>query len=168
MTDGLALEVVVTGFSWMGGRIGSVETAVRHLIERAQRELQMVSYEIRFDAQFVLDLVEARLLAGVDVVFVVNRLGDKPKAIQSRVKKLALEYPNFRLYDFAPPSEEEDLHAKLLIADRENLLIGSANLSWRGLVKNHEIAVRLAGPSVSRVSTAVDRLLKASQIRRVK
>lgn len=167
MNRPLELRVAVTGTSWMGGSIGSVDTALREIVTGARRELQLVAYELRTDAKHFLEMVEDRLASGVNVTFVVNRLDKKPLNVRGYLADLAHEYPGMELYTFAPPNEDEDLHAKLVIADREQMLIGSANLSWRGLVENHEIAVRLRGAEVSNVSSAVDKLLGSPHIRRI-
>lgn len=164
----LSLRVAVTGSSWMGGTIGSVDTALRELISGASRELQIATYELRMDATHLLDLLEDRLGAGVTVTIVVNRLDAKPTAVRQYLLELVQTYSHCHLYTFEPPTEDEDLHAKLVVADRERMIIGSANLSWRGLVENHEIAVRLEGADVASVASAVDKLLGSSHLRPIR
>jgi phosphatidylserine/phosphatidylglycerophosphate/cardiolipin synthase-like enzyme len=164
----LNLRVAVTGSSWMGGNVGSVDTALRELLSGARRELQIATYELRIDAKHLLDILEDRLEAGVAVTMVVNRLANKPFSVREYLQALVASHPYFRLYTFEPPTEDEDLHAKLIVADRDRMIIGSANLSWRGLVENHEIAVRIEGQEVASVASAVDKLLGSAHIRQIR
>lgn len=157
----LDLEVVGTGLYWVGGKIRSVDSAARDLILQSRRELQLVTYELRTDARHVLEIAQNRLEAGVTVTVVVNRLDNKPKSIRRYLDSLLNTYPGFHLYDFVPPDSDEDLHAKLMVADRRCALIGSANMSWRGLVKNHELGTLLTGDPVVAISSAIDKLLRS-------
>ena len=51
------------------------------------------------------------------------------------------------------------MHAKAIVFDRNIAVVGSTNLSFNGLVANHEIAVMIEGPAVMKVVEAIDRLL---------
>ena len=61
--------------------------------------------------------------------------------------------------DFHPSENEGEMHAKVLVFDREIAIVGSTNLSHRGLVSGHEIAVQVSGNPVKNIGEAIDRLL---------
>ncbi len=41
------------------------------------------------------------------------------------------------------------LHAKMLVADREAVIVGSANLTEGGLFRNHEISIKVTSPDIA-------------------
>jgi len=64
----------------------------------------------------------------------------------------------FILKDFNPPDRREDLHAKLIIVDHRSALVGSANLTWKGMIINHELVIRIKGRHASEIGDLVDNL----------
>lgn len=67
-------------------------------------------------------------------------------------------FPYFEVLDFRPEHRFEDLHAKIIVVDREDALVGSANLTWKGLVGNHELAIVISGKTASSIGTLLDKL----------
>ncbi len=161
-----SVRVVVTGTIWMGGGIGSIESALERIFREARREIALTAYAISGGADLLLEWTEAALDRGVQVSMVVNRLNRQPSDVAGRLRQMVRGYPHFRLYDFTP-DEGADLHAKTVVADRRLALIGSSNLSRRGLLTNHELAILVEGPAAADVATALDRLLIVRQVRRV-
>jgi len=58
-----------------------------------------------------------------------------------------------------PTQEQADLHAKVIVVDRKKALVGSANLSLRGLMNNHELGVVVEGPVAAEIARAIDMLM---------
>jgi len=79
-----------------------------------------------------------------------------PGAVR-RLLDLAGTYNHCELFSFSG-EEENDLHAKVIAVDRKVALIGSSNLSRRGLQANHELAVVVEGTEVDVIASALDRL----------
>jgi len=152
------VRVVVTGPAWMGAGVESVESAVENMLRTAQNEIMVVAYAIGMGASPLLDRLAEVCERGVSVCFVVNRLDAQTPDARERLGKCA-GLLDFRLYDFRPLRPDEDLHAKIMVADRERALVGSSNLSWRGLVTNHELALLVQGKAASEVASTIDRLL---------
>lgn len=153
-----AVSVAVTGLTWMGSGIGSIETAIGKLFREAREEITLTAYSITGGADILLDWMEAALDRGVQVSMVVNRLeGQSPEAT-TRLRGFAGRYLHFRLYDFAPDGGF-DLHAKVIVVDRRMALVGSSNLSRSGLLNNHELAVLVEGFAAVDVARALDLLL---------
>ena len=153
-----ALSIAVTGLTWMGSGIGSIETALEKLFREAHEEITLTAYSITGGADILLDWMEAALDRGVRVSMVVNRLEDQSPEAKSRLQEFAGRYTYFRLYDFAR-DRGYDLHAKVIVIDRRQTLVGSSNLSRSGLLNNHELAVLVEGPAATEVARALDLLL---------
>lgn len=160
-------RVVATGHSWLGAGTGSVETALEELMKGASREIQIAAYRITSSAGDFLQLLKQRLDSGVRIILVINKLEAQDPPILERLVALSASYPHFELYNFQPKGEHEDLHAKVIIADRERALVGSANLTGRGLVGNHELGVVLSGRIARDLGLALDRLIQSDDALRV-
>ena len=139
------VRTIVTGLGWMGAGTGSVDTAIEELVAGASRELIVLAYSMTDGANHLLKLTRTRLMTGLIATSVVNPDRLYGSARQSLLA-LARDYPDtFYLYYFEGGEETDFLHAKALIADRQRAIIGSANLSWNGLVANHELCVQIEG-----------------------
>ncbi len=69
---------------------------------------------------------------------------------------------------FCPDRVTEDLHAKVIVVDHNAALVGSANMTWKGLVGNHELAVLVSGEVASRVGMLLDKLREDPRVFAVK
>lgn len=160
------VNVVVTGPSWMGSGIGSIESVLERLFREAEQEITMAVYAVGSGAGQPLDWLEIALARGVQVRFIVNRLYEQPSEMVARLRQLVEAYPHLYLYNFTP-EEDADLHAKVIVIDRRLALIGSANLSRRGLLANHELALLVEGSPVADVARAMDYLSSSEYVMRV-
>jgi cardiolipin synthase len=161
------VTVAVTGTAWIGRGVGSVSTALEQLLERAENEVQIVVYELTGGAEEFLDLLTTRLARGIVVTMIVNRLDEKPTQVREGLEKLSRQFPQFHLFKFSPSNRSEDLHAKIIVRDRREALVGSANLTWNGLTQNHELAVLVSGPSASVIGGLIDALSRDERVLRV-
>lgn len=150
-------RVVVTGITWMGGGVGSIESALEQLIREAEREIDLTAYSITNGADLIFDWLSAALARGIKVRMIINHKDEQPAGVMNRLQKLASSYRHLELYDFTV--ERAALHAKVIVADRKVALIGSSNLSRRGLLINHEIAVLINGSAAQMVASVLDRIL---------
>ena len=160
------VSVVVTGTAWMGAGIGSIETALEELFREAEHDIGITVYAISSHTDLLLEWLETALSRGIQVRMVVNRLNNQSSKVLIRLRRFVTVYPHFHLYDFVS-DKDYDLHAKLVVIDRKKVLIGSSNLSRRGLVTNYELALLVEGPSAENVAQAMDRLLAAPLVSRV-
>lgn len=158
--------MVVTGVAWMGHGVGSVESSIERLFREAEREIALTVYAIYSRVDLLFDWMETALSRGIQVTVIVNRLNQQPPAPASELRRLAARYGHMRLYSFNP-EEESDLHAKVVVVDRRVALIGSSNLSKRGLLTNYEMAVVISGPAAETAGAALDRLLANPYVLRV-
>lgn len=152
------LNVVVTGIDWMGGGAGSIESAMRQLFQNAKREILLTVYSITSGADMLFECLEIALGRGVETKMIINRLKKQPSVIQNKLRYLDNTYPHFYLYDFTT-DEYIDLHAKLIVVDRQKAIVGSSNLSKRGLLTNYELALTVEGDTATEIASIVDRLI---------
>ena len=160
------VSVVVTGTSWMGGGIGSIESALTALFKTAEQEIAITAYAVTTGADLLFQWLDSSLARGVLINIVVNRFEDQPVDVKAQFIHILKTYPHFHLFNFLD-SDRGDLHAKVLVIDRKKALIGSSNLSRRGLVENHEIAVLVQGSVASTTAKILDRLFASRYVVRI-
>jgi phosphatidylserine/phosphatidylglycerophosphate/cardiolipin synthase-like enzyme len=145
----------------MGSGIGSIETALKHLLGGAREDVAITAYSISSSADPLFEWIEGALMRGVRVKLIYNKLSRLKKGARSRLESLAKEYPHFHLYDFAD-KKTYDLHAKAVVADRQKAIVGSSNLSVGGVLGNHEMAMMVEGSAAASVAKVIERLLRSS------
>jgi len=162
------VTVVVTGLTWMGHGVRSINSTIEEMLTGASDEIQIATFMITKGAEDFIRLLTHCLSRGVRTTLIVNRFRKQPLEIQNSIAQLANSFPHFTLFEFYPKDENEDLHAKLIVVDRSKALVGSSNLSWKGLTLNHELAVVLDGPSAAKIGNLIDILAKDQRTRPVK
>ena len=165
MTEGVA-RVVVTGLSWMGTGIGSIESAIEGLFRETTDEVVLSVYAIGPSSDIIYGWLEGALARGIRITLVVDHLGEQPQSVVSRLEELTGKHLHFRLYDF-PGEEDSALHAKVIVVDHRLALIGSSNMSRRGLLTNHELAIVVDGEAAAEAGRAMDALIASPHVRRV-
>ena len=159
-------RVVVTGTSWMGAGIGSIESAIDDLFRNATDEVILSVYTIGSGSDRVFRWLEGALNRGVQVSLVINALGDQPADVVNRLLGMNERYEHFHLYDFLGEAGSS-LHAKAIVADHRMALIGSSNMSRRGLLANHELALLINGEPAAAAGRAMDALMASPLANRV-
>lgn len=122
--------------------------AVIDTIRQAQEKLWLVAPYIEKSG---FELVAPSLLAGLDrglSVFVISQDLDRIDSWQSnsleQFRDLA-EFWNRGLHLYVPARDGDFVHAKIVLADHIQMVVGSANLTNRGFSDNVELGVVL-GP----------------------
>jgi phosphatidylserine/phosphatidylglycerophosphate/cardiolipin synthase-like enzyme len=152
------ITVAVTGTAWMGSGVGSVQSAIEDLLAQAENEIQLAIYELTKGAEGFLDKLNSCLARGIRTTIVINRYRSKPAFVKQKLERMRNQYPHLSLLSFEPEPTFEDLHAKIIVIDRRKALVGSANLTWKGLVGNHELAVVFEGNAAGTVANLLDKL----------
>lgn len=161
---GDSIRIVVTGLEWLGGGAGSIESALEELVSGAKEQIDLTAYSITNGANLLFTWIQVALDRGIKVRIIVNKKHTQYPASVSKLESLAGKYRHFELYYFN--SDESDLHAKTIIADRNIALIGSSNLSRNGFLLNHEIAVYIKGSAAEDAATALDKLFNSKKVAR--
>lgn len=151
--------LVASGLTWAGFGVRSIDSSTREIIQRATSELHLLVYSASLAGIPILDLLEPRIQVGIRLTMVVNRASEAhERMVVERLHKLASKFSHAHIFSFEPKSTLRNLHAKAIIADREVGIIGSANLSRRGLLENYELGVQVSGKIARDTSVLVDRL----------
>jgi phosphatidylserine/phosphatidylglycerophosphate/cardiolipin synthase-like enzyme len=162
------VSLAVTGMAWLGGGLPAVERTFAELVASAEREILVTVYSVTLGSERIWQEIDKCLATGVRCRLVVNELHKQDSQALALIERLAKRYQaTFELFNFEEDDERGGLHAKILVVDRSVALIGSANLSHRGLVTAHEMAIVVRGPTVEMIAAGVDRLLRSHLIQRV-
>ncbi len=152
-------NISVTGDLWLGKKnIDSILNTLRTVLCDAEHSVKMTAYSLTYSTEF-FELLESILKKGIPVTLIINRYAKEDfDGVRNLVSRLIRNYPNFIVKDFNP--DDGDLHAKIVVIDHQldncQALIGSANLSWRAIAKNHELLIKLTGESAETVGDLFD------------
>ena len=126
---------VATGEAWIGFGVRSFRSVIRELIEGAQEQLVLTAYVLT-DGEVVKSIVLA-LERGVAVTVYLYDGGEGKTVTEAAkcVLHLQEEFP----YLEVKIVNDRVLHAKIIVADSRKVLVGSANLTHRGLTSNYEL-----------------------------
>lgn len=162
------VSLAVTGPGWLGGGVPAVERVLAELVASAQHEIMLTAYSITPGSDRIWTQFEQALATGIRVALVIDRFSEQREDTRSLVQALVQRFPDaFSLYDFTGQDERTGLHAKVLVVDRRVALVGSANLSLRGMVTAHEMATIVRGPTADRISQRLDALIASPYVKRV-
>lgn len=164
MRETIEPSIVVSGPAWIGEGTRSLDSSFRELIEQSVSEVHIVMYTATSSSLPMLDMLEPKLRVGVNATIVLNRISDlKQEHVVSRLNDFAERFPRSKFYSFEPRYKTRNLHAKAIVSDRSDAIVGSANLSLRGLLENYELGIRVKGTIARGVSTLIDRLSRDSE-----
>jgi len=161
------LEIAVTGNGWMGQGIGSIKSLLKNVFSNVNNEIQIATYSITESTGEFFEMLDNELARKTRVMMIVNRFDNQKENIKVKLVGLASKYQNFILMNFQPKDGREDLHAKLIVIDHKTALVGSANLTFKGMVMNHELTVKLTGHAAQTVGSLIDRLSKHPECKRI-
>lgn len=150
-----ATQVVWTGPKVEGSFLRATREVVRELLRGAQSELLVVGYWIaaREDGEGIIEEVIASLAAAVTRGVVVSVVVDERVRPDGRDNHrilvsawpVAVALPKILTWRLPPSDQHLKLHAKVLVADRRDALVTSANLTSYAMDRNMEMGVRLVG-----------------------
>lgn len=156
-------QLLVTGRYFTGHGFRAVQPVVDEIISSAQDELTIVAYLITESAADLLLQTEQAAARGIRVTFILNKPWNLPEFVRKKLAELKACSRQLEIYAFDDANGGE-LHAKVVIADRKRAVIGSANLSWGGMVANHEVGVLVEGEPVWALADVIDRLASNLQV----
>jgi len=124
--------------------------AIFDTIDRAKRELIVVGFMIT-DEQIVERIASKGGTLFIDVHVDKKQTEDWQVAVDA-ADRLRRSGAVVHMHD---EGMRESLHAKVIIADGAEAIVGSANLTSRGADRNYEVGVRIRGPSVKILRKAI-------------
>jgi phosphatidylserine/phosphatidylglycerophosphate/cardiolipin synthase-like enzyme len=144
--------------------IASTRDVARNVVTGALRELLVIGYSIRDPG--LRALIIERGLAGVRVTVVGDRLDGGATGLWRDWPRQAGELIALEDVEALPDSPSR-MHGKVLVADRQRMLIGSANFTSGGLARNLEFGVLVDGSAADDVCRQVEALKSEGWIREV-
>ena len=161
------ISLAVTGMGWLGAGVPAVERTLTELLSSAEQEILLTVYSMTPGTGRVWEAIEKSLATGIRCTLVANRIDEQHPDICTMFLGLAARYPGtLRIYDFLGADNRDALHAKLVIVDRKVALVGSANLTFHGMVSAHELAIVVRGPTADVIASRVDLLLGSRFVRK--
>lgn len=161
------VSLAVTGMGWLGAGVPAVGRTMVEMIAGAQQEIILTIYSTTPGSGPVWQELERALVTGIRCTLVINRIEDQHLEIRALLARLVARYPETLSVNNFVADEADGLHAKILVVDRRVALVGSANLTLRGMVGAHELAVILRGPVAELIADRVDMLLRSRLVSRV-
>lgn len=156
------VDTVWTGPEVSKSELRRTEAVVREIIDNAERELLIVGYWLVTSTEQIKTLIELlvhKARAGVHIRFVFDP-GEKSGG-PDNFSSLASLWPINRsdapheVYSWSEhmtkitsksgQQYDRKLHAKVIIADRNDALVTSANLTHAGFLENLEMGLRIQG-----------------------
>jgi phosphatidylserine/phosphatidylglycerophosphate/cardiolipin synthase-like enzyme len=141
--------------------------AAREIIDGSRLSLLLVGYSITVDtsvsglATQTVDAIAQAAERGVVVTAVLHRDANRSALLQAW--RSALPPPAIFTWPLAN-DQMAAVHAKLLIADRKDGLITSANLTYHGFERNLEMGLRVTGRAVAEIHDRFHELIAAGDL----
>jgi phosphatidylserine/phosphatidylglycerophosphate/cardiolipin synthase-like enzyme len=164
------VEAVWTGPLDVPSALRSTAEVVLELVGRSRSHLLIVGYSITFD--FLQRGATGRLLRelvaaserGVKITVILH---DDPKNLAQLTAAWPRhrELPTLLTWSAEDPRGMTKLHAKVLVADDDDLLVTSANLTYHGLERNMEVGLRITGATATTIRRQFDELQRAGLLR---
>jgi len=167
-------EVVWTGPPVKGSFLRATRQVVQDIIQNAHSELLVVGYWLagKGDTEGIIsDIIEQISKAvdrGVNVTMVLDMTAEK-KDGKNNLETLqnlwpgSVPMPEILTWKIPEDDAHLKLHAKVLVADKSDALVTSANLTMYALDRNMEMGVRVSGIPAERIAHHFD-LLRQAQV----
>jgi cardiolipin synthase len=160
MTD---VTIIATGPEFVNQGLRRTQPVIEDMINNANKSIHILNFSFGPDAEGLWDMLDDILGKGKHVTIVVNDLSrlddDNPheKKVKERLYGLNNKFGkrNFVLADFKKP--DGWMHAKVIVVDREKMVIGSANLSKGGLKNHYEMGVLIEGREPWNIADVIEK-----------
>ena len=126
-------------------------------IGRATSNLLVVGYMI--DDPQIVEKICSKAGSILTEVHVDRKQTMEYRSAMDAASKLEMAGAEVKMHD---EGWRESLHAKVIVADGKEAIVGSANLTSRGADRNYEIGVRVRGPSARKLREALRKTLGVS------
>jgi len=155
------VDFAVSGKYWVGHTGGSILNSIREASHLAKEEVQITVYSFGTEIVEFANILSKILDKGVRVQMIVNRFFKQPPKAITVLLNLKSKHRHLTILNFNSLNNLEDLHAKIIVVDRQWALVGSSNISWHGHISNHELAIILKGDIVEQIASMLDRLARS-------
>lgn len=156
------VEIVATGPEFVRWGVRGIESVMEEMITNARNEIHVIAYLVTSSAMPILRLLAEKAKQGIRVNLIINSLEELEKEIKDYLFMIQRNFSKvFQMVSFRD-AIKRDIHAKILIVDRQKALIGSANLSWGGIAGNYEMGVLIEGEIAWHIAKLIEFILHRS------
>ena len=167
----MTFELLATGIEFVNKGFKGTKPEIERLVKNARETIHILIYAFGPEAEGLWDMLADTLERGKRVTIVVNefsKLDDNKwndKIIKERLQELNNKFggSNFVLADFEKP-DRGYLHAKVIVADRKKMIMGSANLSKGGQKNNYEMGVLIEGSEAWKVADVIEQIAQNKEL----
>lgn len=142
------VEMVWTGpYPPSGGLVRSTFSVMLEMLLSAERQVLLVGYSLTSSTTFPTAIIDQLICAkrrGCDVKIALHDDGRNYKSLRQAWPRQTI-FPTLLKWVGNQDDEMASLHAKMLVIDRKEMLVTSANLTHHGLSSNIEVGVRIKG-----------------------
>ncbi|MHA1409537.1 MAG: phospholipase D-like domain-containing protein [Candidatus Odinarchaeia archaeon] len=135
---------VATGERLLGQGIRSTYSVANEMIANSEQEILMITFSFTKNIIKFIDILKKKIYNGIRTTVILNNFDDYDEKLIKDLQILSEECKHFQIINFSELSESR-LHMKVLIIDRKEAILGSANFTWSGMLENYEIGVKLDG-----------------------
>lgn len=168
-------QVVWTGPKVEGSYLRSTREVIREIVRGAQHDLFVVGYWIGASCEregiitLIIDELAESVRRGVSAKVVVDERVRNDGLSNQRVLLDAwptdVQLPAIFTWELPNNDRHIKLHAKALVADGEDALVTSANLTYYAMERNIEMGVRMKGTPAKLISDHFHRLIDADVLK---
>jgi len=148
--------LVATGSNLVGGGVRSIQSVIEEMLLEAEDEIIIAAYTISGNLKDFFQLLWKAAARGVKIKMIINQIESQPPEVRKTLSDMSAEFPHVQIYNYS--DEACSLHMKVVAVDRKKALIGSANLTWKGMVENLELGVVVEGELAETVSRILENL----------
>ncbi len=135
----------------------STDSVMQEIIANANEEILMAGYRITDKDETIRKLSDSMQRVN-DMVIVMD--DDKRHINRSTLDHAFRGTRKPRIYVHKKKEKAfYKMHAKILIADKKDLLVTSANMTHYGLVENFEMGIRVRGRSAERAHSVITKMI---------
>lgn len=159
------IYLVATGMCLVGKNVRTVQSVVEEMLQEAEEEIIIASYTISGNLRDFFSLLEDAAARGVRILILLNHLESQPSQVREKLRRFSSEFPHVKIYSYS--KEKSDLHMKVITVDREKALVGSANITWRGMTENLELGAIIKGKIAEDISRLLENLILSGSFRKI-
>lgn len=163
------LEVARTGPSSRAFELRSTGTVSREIVDASRSSLLLVGYSVSVSREgtgLAAETVGALVAAasrGVRVTAILHRDPSNREALL-RDWPFYARPPVLFTWPEAPDDAMTKLHAKVLVGDRSDALVTSANLTYHGMETNIELGIRVTGRAATQIEEHFRDLIRQNEL----
>ncbi len=156
-------ELVTSGSDWIPGA-RDTRSVMLEMIRSAESEILMVVYTATEGGGDVVAELAEKARRGLSIILLAEEEMDVAASI---LRMWPANAPKPPIYAGTSENAKRKVHGKVLVVDRRDLLVTSANLTHLGLDVNVEIGIRVRGAPAEKIAGGIISLCKDGSFRQI-